>query len=171
MGKVMKLKARVDDHESEVLLNVEGKRVVAAVDGRAYELEFHRLEDGTYLVLKEGHVFDCRVNRTAKKETFAVSIRDRIYSVSISDPKRLRGANDAGDHHHGSAEILAPMPGKVVRVLVEVGSQIEKGKGVIVVEAMKMQNEMKSPREGSVKAVYVKAGDTVNAGDVLAIVE
>jgi len=83
----------------------------------------------------------------------------------------LRGANDTGDHHHGSAEILAPMPGKVVRVMVEVGSQIEKGKGVVIVEAMKMQNEMKSPREGSVKAVNVKPGDTVNAGDVLAIVE
>ena len=55
--------------------------------------------------------------------------------------------------------------------MVEVGSQIEKGKGVVIVEAMKMQNEMKSPREGSVKAVNVKPGDTVNAGDVLAIVE
>lgn len=167
----MKLRAKVDDRDSEVLLNVEGTHVLAAVDGREYDLEFHRLEDGGYLVLKDGHVFDCRVNRTSKKETLAVSIRDRSYSVSISDPKRLRGANDAGDHHHGSAEILAPMPGKIVRVLVEVGSQIEKGKGVIIVEAMKMQNEMKSPIEGWVKSVNVKAGDTVNAGDVLAIVE
>ncbi|HZJ42447.1 MAG TPA: biotin/lipoyl-containing protein [Pyrinomonadaceae bacterium] len=167
----MKVKARVDDRDTELTLTIDESRVFATVDGRKYELEFHRREDGSYLVLKDGQVFDCRVNRTARKENFAVAISDRSYSVGISDPRRLRGANDTGDHHHGSAEILAPMPGKVVRVMVEVGSQIEKGKGVVIVEAMKMQNEMKSPREGSVKAVNVKPGDTVNAGDVLAIVE
>jgi biotin carboxyl carrier protein len=63
------------------------------------------------------------------------------------------------------------MHGKIVRVLAKAGDQVDAGTGVIVVEAMKMQNEMKSPREGSVKAVNVKPGDTVNAGDVLAIVE
>jgi len=69
------------------------------------------------------------------------------------------------------AEILAPMPGKVVRVQTEVGATVEKGAGVIVVEAMKMQNEMKSPRDGVVVSINVKPGDTVNAGDVLAVIE
>jgi len=69
------------------------------------------------------------------------------------------------------AEIVAPMPGKVVRVQVEAGATVEKGVGVIVVEAMKMQNEMKSPRAGVVVSVNVKPGDTVNAGDVLAVLE
>ena len=68
-------------------------------------------------------------------------------------------------------EILAPMPGKVVRVHTEAGANVEKGEGVVVVEAMKMQNEMKSPRTGVVVSVKVKAGDTVNAGDVLAVIE
>jgi biotin carboxyl carrier protein len=62
------------------------------------------------------------------------------------------------------------MPGKVVRVLVEAGTAVEKGTGIVIVEAMKMQNEMKSPRAGVVLAVNVKQGDTVNAGDVLATV-
>ena len=167
----MKLRARVNDQESEVSLNIEDTHVVAKVDGRNYDLELRSLGDGSYLVLNRGHVYDSRVRATSKRETFEISIRDRNYTVSISDPKRLRGSNDSDHHSHGSAEILAPMPGKVVKVQVEVGTQIEKGKGVVVVEAMKMQNEMKSPREGTVKAIYVKAGDTVNAGDVLVIVE
>ena len=63
------------------------------------------------------------------------------------------------------------MPGKVVRVHVEAGTAVEKGAGVIVVEAMKLQNEMKAPRAGVVVAINVKPGDTVNAGDVLAVLE
>jgi biotin carboxyl carrier protein len=63
------------------------------------------------------------------------------------------------------------MPGKVVRVQLEAGANVEKGAGIVVVEAMKMQNEMKSPRDGVVVTINVKPGDTVNAGDVLAVVE
>ena len=63
------------------------------------------------------------------------------------------------------------MPGKVVKVQVDAGATVEKGAGVIVVEAMKMQNEMKSPRTGKVVSINVKPGDTVNAGDVLAVLE
>jgi biotin carboxyl carrier protein len=69
------------------------------------------------------------------------------------------------------AEIVATMPGKVVRVQVEAGTQIEKGAGVVVVEAMKMQNEMKAPRDGVVVSVNVKPGETVTTGDVLAVLE
>ena len=63
------------------------------------------------------------------------------------------------------------MPGKIVRVQLEAGAEVEKGTGIVVVEAMKMQNEMKSPRAGVVVSINVKPGDTVNAGDVLAVVE
>jgi biotin carboxyl carrier protein len=87
------------------------------------------------------------------------------------DPKRLRSGQNSDRHHHGVAEILAPMPGKVVRVQLKAGANVEKGVGIVVVEAMKMQNEMKSPRAGVVVAINVKPGDTVNAGDVLAVVE
>ncbi|HEY0384866.1 MAG TPA: biotin/lipoyl-containing protein, partial [Pyrinomonadaceae bacterium] len=76
-----------------------------------------------------------------------------------------------GAHADGSLEIVAPMPGKVVRVLVEAGAQVEAGAGLVIVEAMKMQNEMKSPRAGTVTALHVKTGATVNAGEVLAVIE
>jgi biotin carboxyl carrier protein len=91
--------------------------------------------------------------------------------VTLSDPKRLRGAAAAGGEHGGRAQIKAPMPGKVVRVLVEAGQTVEAGQPVVVVEAMKMQNELKSPKSGTVAELRAAPGATVNAGDVLVIVE
>ena len=87
------------------------------------------------------------------------------------DPKRLRSATCSGGHHTGAAEIVSPMPGKIVRVLVKPGADVEAGAGVIVVEAMKMQNEMKAPKAGTVVSIQVAEGATVNAGDVLAVIE
>jgi biotin carboxyl carrier protein len=72
---------------------------------------------------------------------------------------------------HGPKKLTAPMPGKIVRVLVSQGAEVEAGAGVLVVEAMKMQNEIKSPKKGTIQKILVSEGAAVNAGDVLAIVE
>ena len=168
----MKLKTIIDEHEEDLLLKLEEGRVSAEIGGRVYELEVRETEPDSYLFFLNTNVHECRVSaRTAAKGTFDVSIRGRSYPVTIVDPKRLRSGQNSDRHHHGAAEILAPMPGKVVRVQLEVGATVAKGTGVVVVEAMKMQNEMKSPREGVVVSIKVKPGDTVNAGDVLAVIE
>ena len=91
--------------------------------------------------------------------------------MRLSDPKRLRGAGAAAGHEAGRAQVHAPMPGKVVRVLVEEGQEVEAGAGLVVVEAMKMQNELKSPKAGTVIELHARVGATVNAGEVLAVVE
>lgn len=151
----MKLKAIIGDEEEEVQLELDRERVSARIGARTYELEAREIEPGVYLFFWNGRVREFQVD-------------DRI---KIIDPKRLRSGQNSGAHHHGVAQIVAPMPGKVVRVHIEAGATVEKGAGVIVVEAMKMQNEMKSPRAGVVVSVNVKPGDTVNAGDVLAVLE
>ena len=165
----MKLKAIVGEHEEDLLLKIGDGRVSAAIGDRVYDLDVRRIEPDGYMFFLNTNVHECRVS--ASNSTFEVSIHGRNYSVTIVDPKRLRSGQNSDRHHHGVAEILAPMPGKVVRVQTETGSTVEKGAGVIVVEAMKMQNEMKSPRDGVVVSIKVKAGDTVNAGDVLAVIE
>ncbi|HEY4905705.1 MAG TPA: biotin/lipoyl-containing protein [Candidatus Sulfotelmatobacter sp.] len=91
-------------------------------------------------------------------------------NVEVRDPRSLRGRSRASDEQ-GVKKLIAPMPGKVVRVLVEQGTHVEAGAGIMVVEAMKMQNEVKSPKKGKVQRLLVSQGATVNAGDVLAIVE
>ena len=91
-------------------------------------------------------------------------------NVEVRDPRSLRGRSRTGDEH-GAKKLVAPMPGKVVRILVEEGAQVEAGAGILVVEAMKMQNEVKSPKKGTVQKIMVTQGAPVNAGDILAIVE
>jgi biotin carboxyl carrier protein len=92
------------------------------------------------------------------------------FAAEVRDPRSLRSRARAADDR-GPRKLTAPMPGKVVRVLVSQGAQIEAGAGVLVVEAMKMQNEVKSPKKGIVQKILASEGAAVNAGDVLAIVE
>ena len=165
----MNLKAQIEDREQELSIKVEDGRVTAEVAGRVYDLEVRQPAPDSYLFFLGSSVHEFRVSERAT--VFDVSIRGRSYAVTIVDPKRLRSGQNSDRHHHGVAEIRASMPGKVVRVQIEAGSSVEKGVGIVVVEAMKMQNEMKSPRAGVVVSINVKAGDTVNAGDVLAVIE
>ena len=165
----MKFKAIVGEREEDLLLKFEDGRVSAAIGDRVYSLDVREIEPDSYMFFLNANVHECRVN--ASKNSFDVSVHGRNYSITIIDPKRLRSGQNSDRHHHGVAEIIAQMPGKVVRVQTEAGATVEKGAGVVVVEAMKMQNEMKSPRDGVVVSIKVKPGDTVNAGDVLAVVE
>ncbi|HEY8224759.1 MAG TPA: acetyl-CoA carboxylase biotin carboxyl carrier protein subunit [Pyrinomonadaceae bacterium] len=168
----MKLKALLNEQECQIALESAHEEVVADIDGRRYQLQAKQSPDGSYLILESGRVFECRVTpQHGSRDTFDVAISGRNYTVTIIDPRKLRADRDADHHHHGSAEITAPMPGKVVRVLVEIGQQVEAGAGLVVVEAMKMQNEMKSPRDGVVVSVDVTAGDTVEAGALLVVIE
>ena len=171
----MKLKAQIDDREQElpiIVAKVVDGRVHAEIGGRVYDLQVRQPSPHSFLFFLGTSLYECRVSeRATAKQVFDVDIRGRAFAVTIVDPKRLRSGQNSDRHHHGVAEIRAPMPGKVVRVQIEAGASVEKGAGIVVVEAMKMQNEMKSPREGVVVSINVKAGDTVNAGDVLAVVE
>jgi biotin carboxyl carrier protein len=169
----MKLTAEISSEKLELEVKQNGASVRAEVDGRSYEVEARSSsQPGVYLLLLNGHVYECRVEHAGQKhEEVEVTIGSRAYAVTLTDPKRSRGGQTAGALLDGTAQIVAPMPGKVVRVLVEEGAEVEAGAGLIVVEAMKMQNEMKSPKKGKVTSINVAVGATINAGDVLAIVE
>jgi biotin carboxyl carrier protein len=105
------------------------------------------------------------------RASFEVVARGKSYDVTLIDPKRLRSTPSSGGHDPGTAQVISPMPGKIVRVLVETGAQVEAGAGIVVVEAMKMQNEMKAPKAGVVVSINAETGATVNAGDVLAVID
>ena len=168
---MIKLQAEFNNARHDLRLRREGERVAADVDGRSYSLEVHNSAAGVLLLRNGTSVYHCRVETEGKPEDVSVSLRGRDYAIHLLDPKRLRGSQSSGAHDHGSAQIVASMPGKVVRLLVEVGAQVEAGAGIVVVEAMKMQNEMKSPKAGVVISLTAAAGATVNAGDVLAEIE
>jgi biotin carboxyl carrier protein len=103
-------------------------------------------------------------------DAYTVSLGGHRIAVEIVDARNaLRKAAQRG--HDGMAELRAPMPGKVVKVLVAEGADVEVNQGLVVIEAMKMQNEVKSPKKGVVRKVGVKEAAAVNAGDLLVVVE
>ena len=168
----MKLHAVIDDYQADIQIADDGGRVVAEIDDRRYELDVRETGPNSYLLISNGRVFDCRVEgRPESGKPVAVIVGTTHCAVTLTDRKRLSSSASATGHGDDAARIIAPMPGKVVRVLVGVGSQVEAGAGIIVVEAMKMQNEMKSPKSGTVIALNVQTGATVNGGDVLAVIE
>ena len=168
----MKLEAEIGENRHQIELTRNGESVSVVIDGQSYDVEISEPEPNTYLIKKDGKIYEAYVAPTDRQgRSKKVTIRGREFEVILIDPKRLRGIAAGGEHADGSAEIKTAMPGKVVRLLLEVGSPVEKGDGVLVVEAMKMQNELKSPKAGTVKEFRVTEGDTVSAGDILALVE
>ena len=147
---------RVDDHWS---CRIDGRDVqVDAVLARPDVLSL-RVGDKAYEVKCE------RVG--GELHLWVGSVR---YATEVRDPRSFRSRNRAVDEH-GPKKLTAPMPGKIVRVLAKQGDDVEAGAGVLVVEAMKMQNEIKSPKKGTIQKILATEGAAVNAGDVLAIVE
>ena len=120
---------------------------------------------GMFSILIDGRSYQATVLAPG-----TIQVNGRIFSVEIFDPRELRVRSSAGASQ-GKQNIVAPMPGKVVRLLVSAGDIIDAGQGLIVVEAMKMQNEMKSPKSGMVVELKTKSGATVSAGEILVVIE
>jgi biotin carboxyl carrier protein len=168
----MKLTAEQNNEKHEIEVKQTGKKVFAEVDGKTYELEVSEPESNVYLIKYDNKIFETFVSPVENpNEPFKVNLANQFFEIKISDPKRLRGTGTGTGEIEGTAEIKTAMPGKVVRVLVEQGAEVKTGDGIIVVEAMKMQNEMKSPKDGVIKEIRFSEGATVNAGDVLAVIE
>lgn len=168
-------------------------KLLVTVDGRQGELEFERegdvcrfsyrrdgteavvhvaslieAEPGIFSVLLNGRSYEPKV--VPGGPGYYVDLAGHRSAVEVRDPRALVRKGRAGIGE-GRQSVDAPMPGKVIRVLVEEGQEVEAGAGLVVVEAMKMQNEMKSPKAGKVVQVSAKVGDTVAAGESLAVIE
>jgi acetyl/propionyl-CoA carboxylase alpha subunit len=121
--------------------------------------------DGTWSILIDGRSYAVAILGSGE-----ISVNGRVFRVGLFDPRELRARRSAADGS-GPQAIAAPMPGRVIRVLVQTGQEVAAGEGLIVVEAMKMQNEMKAPRAGRVASVKAETGATVSAGDILMVIE
>ena len=144
-------------------IEIDGSRLrYLRDDGVEIEGEFSLEGDS---VLLNGRSY--RVSTGAGPEIW---VNGRRLTMEVFDPRDLRPGQGA-TANHGRQEIAASMPGKVIRVLVAAGDTVEEGQGLVVVEAMKMQNEMKSPKAGRVAEVRARPDATVGAGEVLMVVE
>jgi biotin carboxyl carrier protein len=157
----MKLDLTIDGREERIEI-VNGRFRLGG--GREREASVEMPQPGVYSILLDGHSYQARV------EEGVITVNGFRYEIEVRDPRRW-SRKARGGAHSGAQNIKAPMPGKVVRVLVAVGDAVEAGQGVVVVEAMKMQNELKAPRAGTVIAMAARISATVTAGEILATIE
>ncbi|QHS52822.1 acetyl-CoA carboxylase biotin carboxyl carrier protein subunit [Edaphobacter sp. 12200R-103] len=143
----------------------EAGRMTCSVADRTVEVDATFLGCEGLSLLVDGRQYRCALDGDA------VVIAGRRYEFTIEDPRALRGRGGAGEGGSGPRAVKAPMPGRVVRVLVVEGDEVEALQGVVVIEAMKMQNELKVPRAGRISRVAITADTTVEAGQVLIVVE
>ena len=128
-----------------------------------------QISPSTLSILLDGKSFEVHREGPADKQQLTVS--GMRCEVSVQDARSLQSRKRKGANDAGTLRLTASMPGKVVRVAVSEGDKVRAGEGIVVVEAMKMQNEIRSPKEGIVKKLLARVGANVIAGDVLAIVE
>jgi biotin carboxyl carrier protein len=138
---------------------------------RALTVDARRLEPGVYSVLVDGNSYLVEVDGASPELT--VHLCGESVSVELHDARRklLAQAGRASGPGEGPQTVRSPMPGKVVKVLVCEGQAIQAGAGVVVVEAMKMENELRAPRDGKVGRIRVQEGQPVESGEELVEIE
>ena len=141
-----------------------------SLDGKELDASVAEVAPNTFSVLLNGESHQIRIAPRADG-TLTVHTGHAEYHAEVTDPRVWRGRRHGTLEVEGRQQVTAPMPGKVVRLLVIEGDFVEAGQGLLVVEAMKMQNEIRSPKSGRVEKLLAKEGLPVNAGDVLAWVE
>lgn len=146
----------------------EHHAIEATVGGRSYSLEAKDIRPGVYWFSWNGRSIEAAV--TEAEDGYTVSILGQHVPVEFLDARKALRRAAHGDHD-GVAEVRAPMPGKIVRILVSEGADVEAQQGIVVMEAMKMQNEIRSPKRGKIRKLDVAEGDTVNGAALIAQVE
>jgi biotin carboxyl carrier protein len=164
---IYEVKVADKTHRVELLKSADGWR--CNLDGTDLSIDAISTQQGVLSILIDGKSYEVKQEIAGAESNIVV--RGLRFPAQVLDPRSLRSRRGADSGGEGPKKIIAPMPGKVVRILAPVGSSVEQGQGVIVIEAMKMQNELKSPKKGTVKKLNITEGSAVEAGQPLAEVE
>mgnify|MGYP003419037499 FL=1 len=162
------------------ITNVEGKQFLVEIidekhvslDGKVYEVDFESVSgQPVYSLIVDGKSHEGYAAQD--EDNWQVLLRGRLYPVTVEDEreKRLRSAASSGVVETGEFHLRAPMPGLVVTIPVEEGQAVQRGQVLLILESMKMQNELKAPRDGTVGRVRVKAGESVEQKQILLSVQ
>jgi biotin carboxyl carrier protein len=166
--------SQASDHKLELqpleLARGEGGQLRFVLDGagESQSADWVEIAPGEYSIILQGRSLEARVTAGASRPSsvagsYTVAVGGQEYQVELRDP-RVRRRSEPGGGHEGPQQILAPMPGKIVKVLVNQNEQVDAGRGLVVIEAMKMQNELRAPRAGRVESIYVSEGMGVETG-------
>jgi biotin carboxyl carrier protein len=164
----MKIKVTIQGTERTVELAHPGGRPRWQIDGGDLEADAVEVSPGIYSVLVDGKSIEVRIERTGSQ--LRVVANGKEYLAAIEDPRELKKNRAGAAQIEGRQNVVAPMAGKIVRCLVQTGEEVQSGQGLLIVEAMKMQNEIRSPKAGKVEQLRVREGQTVNPGDIVVII-
>ena len=150
-------------------LEQDGAGWRVTLDGRLVAVDAVEIASNTLSILLDGQSFEINVT-PSPDGMLKLQSGSQEFTAEVVDPRAWSGRRHGSVEAEGRQQIVAPMPGKVVRLLVKRGDRVEAGQGLLVVEAMKMQNEIRSPKSGTIERVLAKEGQPVNAGDILCVV-
>jgi biotin carboxyl carrier protein len=151
----------------EYLVEIVDEKHIS-INGKIVEVDFESVSgQPVYSLIVDGKSHESYVQQG--EDNWQVLLRGRLYPVTVEDEreKRLRAAAGSGVAESGEFLLKAPMPGLVVTILVEEGQEIKKGQVILILESMKMQNELKAPRDGTIGRIRVKAGESVEQRQTL----
>jgi biotin carboxyl carrier protein len=169
----MELELNIDSRKALVnLIKRDGNQLSVRVDEEIYNLDLVRVADGVYSIIYKGKSYNVEMIGGTTDKHYVVNTFYNSYDVEVVDAetKYIRNRHK-GDVHDGENSISTPMPGKVVKIPVKVGEEIEVGQTVIIVSAMKMESEFKARKAGTVKSIHVKEGDLIEGHKVMVVIE
>lgn len=169
----MSLEINIDGRNAVVKeLGREGNLVIFQVDDEVYQVDALKLGEGIYSIIYKGRSYNLEMIDAGSPRHFTVNSFHNSYEVEVIDAQtRYRRSRSKGDASDSSNTIVSPMPGKIVKIPVKTGDDVEAGQTLIIVSAMKMESEFKAKSAGKVKSIHVAEGDTVDANKVLIVVE
>lgn len=171
-GDAVKVYLEIAGEQREIRLERAADGLYRAlIDGTEMEVHAEELRPGVVSLLMEGRAYRIVAEETVETEDSAVHVGRERFAYRMDDPRSLRSRLRANEHGDGPKTLKASMPGRVVRVLAAEGDSVAAGQGVLVIEAMKMQNELKAPKDGVVGKLLVAPGEAVGAGQDLAVIE
>ena len=166
----MKFDVRISGKTRTIELQRNSERWQISLDGTALDADAVEIAPNVFSILLNGESFEVRIAPTSEGK-LTLQTRHQDFTAEVVDPRAWRDRRHGAVEAEGRQQIVAPMPGKVVRLLVKAGDKVEAGQGLLVVEAMKMQNEVRSPKTGTVERLLAKEGQPVIAGEVLAWID
>ncbi|OGP34745.1 MAG: hypothetical protein A2X88_04655 [Deltaproteobacteria bacterium GWC2_65_14] len=162
--------ATIGEREVQVAVEEVGvARYKVTIDGTEHLVDAHQVQESLWSLLCGARAFEVDVHH--REDEYEVLIGGDCYKFSLMNEQHKALVRSGGKGAAGKALLTSPMPGKVVKLLVKGGEEVQVDQGVIVVEAMKMENELKSALAGKVKEIFVKEGEIVESGAKLLLVE
>ena len=167
----MKYEIQIEGNTRAIEVQQNGNGAFRAhIEGQAVSVDAVEIAPDAWSILLDGRSFEARVSCDGSDDGLLVRCAGADFRVQVRDPRSWRAGRHSALEASGPQRVLAPMPGKIVRVLVAAGDEIEAGRGLVVVEAMKMQNEIRAPKSGRIERVLVVEGQAVRTQEALVII-